>query len=101
MSLQELLALLADPAKLGAISFFVVALLKKMWPAIEDDIAWVVSILAAVVVSAVARELLPYAGKLPAEIVAIWPLLVWAGSQLWYKLVKWLGLATEAVRARM
>jgi hypothetical protein len=88
MSFSEFLAWLAAPAALGIVSSFIVNAIKAFKPTVEDRIAVAVSIIVAALLSVGAKLVLPYANNLPPELVAYWPVLVWAAGQLWYELTK-------------
>jgi hypothetical protein len=88
MSFSEFLAWLAAPAALGIVSSFIVAAIKAFWPTVADRVAVLVSIVVATVLSVGAKFALPYIGSIPPEIVAWWPVVVWAAGQLWYELTK-------------
>ena len=99
MSIGEIVRYLADPAKLGAIAFVVMAIAKKLWPALADDWAWALSVVVAALVAVVAILLGPKIPALPPEVLAVWPVIVWAVSQIIHKLAKWAGL--EAAIAKL
>ncbi len=100
MSVSEFLAWLAAPAALGIVSSWAVTAIKLFWPRIADRWAVVASIVVAAVLSVGATVFLPYVSKLPPGLVAYWPIVVWAASQLWWQLTKIrkvvkMGCATE------
>ncbi len=87
MNLVELLQYLATQAGWSILASFLVQAIKKLWPQIIDDVAQALSVLVAVFVGLVAKELIPYAVELP-EVVSL--VIIAVGTQLWYKFVKWL-----------
>ena len=87
-SLSAFLAWLAAPAVLGIVSSFIVTAIKAFWPGVADRVAVLVSIIVAAALSVGAALVLPYVGRIPPEIAAYWPIVVWSASQLWYELTK-------------
>jgi hypothetical protein len=88
MTFNEFLAWLAAPAALGIVSSFIVTAIKALTPTVADRIAVLVSIIVAAVLSVGAGFALPYVGRIPPEIAAYWPIVVWSASQLWWELTK-------------
>ncbi len=86
MSFSEFLAWLAAPAVLGVLSSWAVTAIKLFWPQIADRWAVVASIVVAALLSVGATVFLPYASRLPPELVAYSPIVVWAASQVWWQL---------------
>ena len=87
MTFPELIEYLLTPASLGVVSSLAMALLKRLLPAVTDDLAYLVSIVVAVVVSVAAHLLVPYVNVVQASLGPTFYILTWACSQLWYKYV--------------
>ena len=86
MTLHEFVAWLATPAGLGAFVVLLMWLVRKVWPSVQDDLAFVVSTVLAAIVGIGAHYLLPWVDKLPEDIpLYIWPVLVWAWNYLLFR----------------
>ena len=87
-SFQDFVLYLASPAALGVISSLVLQVIRKQWPQIDGQIAFVWSIGMALVFGVGATLLLPNLEQLPPEVEQYWPFVVWFMQQVWYWLMK-------------
>ena len=87
MTLAEFLMWLASAAAPGVVSSVIVDFIKAVWPSVEDKKAAAISIVVALVASAVALALQPYIGDIPPELEQVWPFIVWAVQQIWYQFI--------------
>ena len=92
MTLLEILKYIASPIGMGALAVVITHTIRKVWPMIDEQYAVVASFLVSLVLGLAAQTLIPYTGGLPPWFNDYWPLIYWAASQLWYWLLKWLGL---------
>jgi hypothetical protein len=86
MSLLELLQYLGTPAGLGALVTLLMYVIQRVKPSVQDDVAYALSVGLAAVVGIVAQQLVPFADNLPPEVIAVWPILIWAFNYLWFRL---------------
>ena len=86
MSLKEFLQYLATPIGLGALATWAMYLIQKARPSIQNDLAFVVSVVVSAVIGIGAYFMLPFADKLPLEIATVvWPVLVWAWNYVIFR----------------
>lgn len=88
MSFEEFLRYVATPAAMGAVSSIVLAIVRRLWPEIQEGLAVVASLLVAVIAYGVAAYLLPLLPQLPPELELYWPAVVYLAQQIWYWLMK-------------
>lgn len=86
MSFADLVKYLGSAAALAAVSSILLQLLRKAWPKVDENIAFVLSILFAAGISIGAKATIPYLSKLPPEVEDAWPVVVWALQQVWWRL---------------
>ena len=87
MTLAEFLQWLATAAAPAVVSSLIVDFIKAVWPDVEEKKAAAVSIVVAMLASALALVAQPYIGDIPPELEQVWPLIVWAIQQLWYQFI--------------
>ncbi len=88
MSFAEWVLWLGTSAALGVISSVILTVIKKAFPAVQDKVAVIASVLLAAVVSAVAVLAAPYLDQLPPAVETFWPMIVWVAGQVWYEVTK-------------
>ena len=88
MTFEEFIRWMATPAALGIVSSFVLQVLRKHWPVLDEGWAWLASTGFALVGSVVAMRLIAILPTLPPEVAAYWPLVVWFWEQLTFWLLK-------------
>ena len=86
MSFADFVKYLGSAAALAAVSSILLQLLRKVRPAVDENIAFVLSILFAAVIAIGAKMAIPYLGELPPEIENFWPVIVWAIQQVWWRI---------------
>jgi len=87
LGIVEFCEWLAGAAALGVVASYVTQLLKALVPSIKDKSAVIASVCIAALVNVAANLVKPYLGGLPPEVAQMWPVIVWAVSQLWYALI--------------
>lgn len=87
LGIVEFCEWLAGAAALGVVASYVTQLLKALIPSIKDKSAVVASVLVAALVNVAANLVRPYLSDLPPGAAQMWPVVVWAVSQLWYALI--------------
>jgi phage-related protein len=87
-SFAEFVQYLATPAALGVVSSMVLQLIRRVWPQIDEGWAFLASVVAAVVISAIAMYLVPLLPTMPPEVEKLWPFVVWFFQQVWYWLMR-------------
>lgn len=82
-SLVTFLTLLAGGgAILATVSSFLMQVIKRLFPSVENEKAKYVSILLAVIASIVAKRAIPFAEKLSPDILALWSYAVYIFQQI-------------------
>ena len=86
MNLEELLKYVVTPAGMGAVTMLLVQLIQKFRPGIAGDVAYVVSVIVAVLVGIGAYYILPFLQTLDPAIAAVfYPVLSWAFNYLYHR----------------
>lgn len=88
MTFEEFIRYIATPGSLGAISSVVLAIVRRVWPEIDEDLAFVASVALAALAYVLASFVLPMLPELPAELELYWPAVVFLMQQIWYWLMK-------------
>ena len=88
MSFADFVRYIGTPAALGVVSSIVLALMRRVWPNIDEGKAVVGSLLVAVVVYMIAAWLVPILPQLPPQLELYWPAIVYLAQQIWYWLMK-------------
>ncbi|OQC54968.1 MAG: hypothetical protein BWX54_02090 [Verrucomicrobia bacterium ADurb.Bin018] len=87
MSFVEFVLYLGGGAALGAVSSVLLQGIKRLFPAVKDDVAKIVSVVLAGLIAGLAVAAKPYLSQLPAWVETAWPIVVWLASQIWYSFV--------------
>ena len=88
MSFSDFVKYLATPAALGVVSSIAVALLRRVWPQIEEGKAVILSWAVAALAYLLGGQVLPLLPQLPPQVELYWPAVVWFCQQVWYWLMK-------------
>ena len=88
MTFSDFVRYIGTPAALGVVSSIVVAILRKVWPTIQEGVAVIASLLTAVLAYIIASYLVPLLPQLPPELELYWPAVVYLAQQIWYWLMK-------------
>jgi len=83
-SLAALIMWLVSAEAIGIVSSLALAVIRKIWPSINEDYAWIAAILFAAVASAIARLAIPWIPQIPTWVNTLWPVIVLLGQQLWF-----------------
>ena len=86
MTLEQFLQYIMTPAGLGAAAVVVMYVIQKIKPVIQDDLAYILSVVISALLGIGAYFVLPFVDKLPPEVgTVIWPILVWCWNYLWFR----------------
>lgn len=88
MTFEELVRYLATPAALGVVSSIALAIIRQVWPQLDEGWAFVASAAAAAVMYLLAAFVVPLLPQLPAELELYWPAIVFVAQQVWYWIMR-------------